>query len=66
VDAGEALPLNADSNGDGILDAVDPQPLVKQTATKKQTPAMPVIFLFGLAVALWAGVWRDRKRARGS
>lgn len=59
------MPLNADSDGDGILDAVDPQPLVKQTATKKQIPAMPVIFLFGLAVAPWAGVWRDRKRARG-
>jgi hypothetical protein len=66
VVAGETSPLNADSDGDGILDGVDPQPLVKQTATKKQIPAMPVIFLFGLAAALWSGVWRDRKRARGS
>jgi hypothetical protein len=66
VDAGETSPLNGDSDGDGILDGVDPQPLVKQTATKQQIPAMPAVFLCGLAVALWAGVWRDRKRARGS
>ena len=65
VDAGETSPLNGDSDGDGILDGVDPQPLEKQTATKKQVPAMPAVFLCGLAAALWSGVWRGRQRTRG-
>ena len=68
VDAGESSPLNGDSDGDGILDGVDPQPLVKATAavtTKKQVPATPTVFLCGLAAALWSGVWRGRQRARG-
>ena len=65
VDAGETSPLNADSDGDGILDGVDPQPLVKQTATKKQVPAMPAVFLCGLALILLRAGWRGRQRTRG-